>query len=464
MKNIFNFFKKHKLYLLTFLISLLVIIILFILNNVIPFGKNSLLAVDFFHQYGPMLGELHDRIKSGNNLIYSFNVGLGIPFFRNFLNYMSSPFNLIMIFFSKEGVLTSFSFIIGLKAVFSSCTLVYFLSHKFKTKSLLLIPLGVLYAFSAYYTAYYWNIMWLDGMVFLPLITLGIEYIINEHKWKFYTIWLAIMLIANYFIGYMICIYSVIYFIAYCIKKANFKRSKIKTELKQILKKGLIFAGASLLAGMIASIFLIPLYQSLESISATGGTFPTSQYYKFTIEDFLKYHLTGTSSTVFASDPINAPNISAGILSVFLLLCFIFNSKITLKTKICYASILLFIIVAFFYAPLDYIMQAFHVPNDLPYRYSFLYTFTLIIMGAYAFKHMKNISFKKLTTLYAITMLLLIICCFSKWVGISLEMIIGNMILLTSYFVIISYINNSTRSFLFGREYITIPPSTYIPL
>ena len=61
--------------------------------------------------------------------------------------------------------------------------------------------------------------MWLDGMVFLPMIVLGIENIVNENKFYLYTISLAIMLIANYFIGYMICLFSVIYFIGYLLIK-----------------------------------------------------------------------------------------------------------------------------------------------------------------------------------------------------------------------------------------------------
>ena len=332
-----KFIKNNKLYLLTFLTSLVAISILFILNGVSPFGKKSLLCIDFFHQYGPMLGELRDRILSGKGLLYSFNMGLGLPFFRNFLNYMASPFNIIILLFTKRGLLTSYSVIIGLRAIISSVTMVYFLSKKFKTKDLKLIPIGIMYAFSAYYSAYYWNIMWIDGMLFLPLITLGIEYIVKEHKWKFYTISLSIMLISNYFIGYMICIFSVLYFIIYSLYKYK------KGNLKNLFKSILIFGGASILSGMIASIFLIPMYYSLKSISATGDLWPKSQYYSFELIDYLKYHLSGVTTTVFASDDINAPNISAGILSTFLFFIFLFNKKINIKTKVCYLIILLVI-------------------------------------------------------------------------------------------------------------------------
>ena len=77
-------FKKYWGYILAFVSSIVVISILFYLQGVAPFGGKSLLTIDFFHQYGPMLGELYDRVRGGGNLIYSFTMGMGIPFFRNF--------------------------------------------------------------------------------------------------------------------------------------------------------------------------------------------------------------------------------------------------------------------------------------------------------------------------------------------------------------------------------------------
>ena len=53
----------------------------------------------------------------------------------------------------------------------------------------------------------------------LPLIILSIENIIDKDKYLMYIFSLSLMLIANYFIGYMICLFSVLYFIAYFILK-----------------------------------------------------------------------------------------------------------------------------------------------------------------------------------------------------------------------------------------------------
>lgn len=436
MKNkIKKFIKNNKLYICTFFIAFIVINIIYKLNNVTPYGDRSLLCVDFYHQYGPMLGELFDRIHNNSNFIYSFNMAMGLPFFRNFLNYLSSPFNLIMLLFNKEGVLTSFSVIIGLKAVVSAVTCVYYLSKKFKTKELYLIPLGIIYAFQAYFSAYYWNIMWLDGMVFLPIITLGIERIVNEQKWKSYTITLAIMLLANYFIGYMICIYSVVYFLIYNTYKIRFKKEFLKKEIVKWIKNSLIFGFSSLIGGMLTFFLLIPMFTSMSSISATGGSIPTSQYYDFKLVDFLKGHLSGVDTTVFASDDITNPNVSCGILCIALLLAYLINLDIPAKNKIAYLLLIGFFIGAFFIPQLDYVLHAFHVPNDLPYRYSFLYSFVLIIVAAYGLINIKKIRFPILALAYVFLMILLLSISQDEWADISTNMIYINMILLTLYFI-----------------------------
>ncbi len=433
--KLLNFLKNNRLYFATFFIGVLIVGFIYQLNNVTPLGDNSLLCVDFYHQYGPMLGELYDRLHSFSGFTYSFSMGLGLPFFRNFLNYLSSPFNIIMLLFTRNNLVTSYSFIIGLKAVVASVTMVYYLSKKFDTKKLYLIPLGIIYAFQAYFSAYYWNIMWLDGLVFLPLITLGIESIVKENKWKLYTFSLALMLIANYFIGYMICIFSVVYFLIYNIYKFKIKKGETLKNIKIFFKRCFTFGICSLIAGLLTAAFLLPMAQSMASISATGGEIPTSQYYAFEFVDYLFGHFTGVDTTVFASDTITNPNISCGILSVALLLLYLINIDIPIKNKICYLLILGFFILAFFLPQLDYILHAFHVPNDLPYRYSFLYSFVLVTICAYSLINIKKINFPMVALSYVFLIVLLLLVKEEGWQGITTNMIYINMILLSLYFV-----------------------------
>lgn len=402
MKNKFKTnIKKNKWIYITFLVASLIITTIYILQGIAPFGKNTMLDVDFYHQYGPLLNELYDRVKSGETLIYSFNTGGGIPFYRNFLNYLSSPFNIILFLFKKRDIVMAFSVIIGLKAIMGATAMSYFLKKTFHKDDYFLCVFGILYAFSGYFCAYYWNIMWLDGMVFLPLIMYGINRLIDDNNPIIYIVFLAVMLLANYFIAYMICIYAVIYFGVYLY--FHLKKGYLKN-----LKTLLIFIISSLLAAGLMAVFLIPLYKALSSISATHGGYPTTAF-NFNIQNYLFNHLSGVSRTVFASDPLPLPNVYCGVLTLVLILTLFMNGKINIEVKVLALLSLIFFYVCFNIAIIDYMWHAFHVPNDLPWRYSFLYVFTLIILAYYA--NTKRDSLKKPYAIISYFLILVMILC-----------------------------------------------------
>ena len=430
MKKLIDYLKRNYIYFLAFIAGFIIISTIYILQRVAPFGKHSLLDIDFFHQFGPMLAEMYDRVQNGASLIYSFSMGIGLPFFRNFMSLLSSPFNSIMFLFERGNLLMSWSIIIGIKSILAGVTMCYFLSKKFNSKHLAYIGLALLYAFCAYFTAYYWNIMWLDALILLPLIVYGIEKIIDDHKPLIYIISLALMLLANFFIGYMICLFSVLYFIAYLILQTK------KFDLKLLFKKCLIFGFSSLLAGGLLAILLIPLYFVYTSVSAAGADWPTSQYYAFTLWEYFANHFSGVGSTVFASGISNAPNISVGILGITLFVLFFINPKIKFKIKIVYLTLLFILVISFFWAPLDFIWHIFHVPNDIPYRYSFIYSFVLIIIGAYAIFNLKHLKFIYVLSTYIFILGCISLLFFFDYINISIEMIIFNILIITIYFII----------------------------
>ena len=439
IKKLWN---NYKNLLLTLICAITVIITLYVLNEVAPFGKYSMLAVDFYHQYGPMMGELFDRVKSGSNFIYSFNMGMGLPFFRNYFNYMSSFFNIILFLVKRENLLASYSVIIGLKAVVSAVTMNIFLNYKFKKKSYIHSIIAIIYAFNNYFTAYYWNIMWLDGLVLLPIVVMGIEKLIDDDKYCLYIFSLACMLFSNYFIGFMLCIFSVIYFLVYLFI------IKDKLKIKVYLEKCLKFSVCSLLAGGLCAFALIPIFKSLSGISATSDVWPSSQYYSFTLIEFIYNHLSGVPTTVFKSDAINAPNISSSIIVLPLFILFLLNKDIKLRIKIGYSLMLGIMILSFFWAPLDFIWHAFHVPNDLPYRYSFIYPFILLIISTYSINKISKVKEYIVIIVFVLTLLFAGSVYFVKSFNISDTTIVFNFIIAILWFllyVIYKFFNDRSK-------------------
>lgn len=418
---------KNNIYVLyTLLLSLLIILVFFYINNITPFGSKDFTVIDFYHQYFPMTSELINRILNSKTLLFSFNGSL--PFIRNLYNYLSSPFNILLLPF-KDNLSTGFSLLIAIKAILASTTICYYLTKNIKN-SILSIPISISYGFSSYYIAYHWNIMWLDGMIFLPLIILGLEKIIKENKSLLYIITLSISIFSNYYIGYMICIFTFIYFQFYYLLNYKFNIKDFLIKFKNYILYSIISIG-------IISIVVIPIYFSLSSISATKDTFPSIFETEFNIINFILNNFSLSKPTALISENIPLPNTSSSLLIFILIPLFFINKNINKKEKILYALLLLTLFLCMHNTFINFIWHGFHFPNDLPYRQSFIYIFITIIIAYKSLINIKYINTKKLLITLTVFILLIILSKIIKFDNLQNKVLIINTILLIIYFTIL---------------------------
>lgn len=418
---------KNNIYVLyTLLLSLLIILVFFYINNITPFGSKDFTVIDFYHQYFPMTSELINRILNSKTLLFSFNGSL--PFIRNLYNYLSSPFNILLLPF-KNNLSTGFSLLIAIKAVLASTTICYYLTKNIKN-SILSIPISISYGFSSYYIAYHWNIMWLDGMIFLPLIILGLEKIIKENKSLLYIITLSISIFSNYYIGYMICIFTFIYFQFFYLLNYKFNIKDFLIKFKNYILYSIISIG-------IISIVVIPIYFSLSSISATKDTFPSIFETEFNIINFILNNFSLSKPTALISENIPLPNTSSSLLIFILIPLFFINKNINKKEKILYALLLLTLFLCMHNTFINFIWHGFHFPNDLPYRQSFIYIFITIIIAYKSLINIKYINTKKLLITLTVFILLIILSKIIKFDNLQNKVLIINTIFLIIYFTIL---------------------------
>ncbi len=399
LKNIKNKINDNKFTLISGGIALFVIFLVYFCYSIIPFGDRTIYRMDLYHQYGPLFTELYDRIVSGESLIYSWNTGLGSSFLGNFYNYLSSPISLIILLFGHKNTFEAVAAMIAIKCVLSSVSMANYLKKSQNINSLYSSAFGVLYAFCGYFIAYYWNVMWIDAMYILPFIILGIEQIINFGKTRTYFISLILAIFSNYYIGFMLCIFSCIYFIYYYVCSLD-KISKKKNHLPNgelfidklansfFFRSGVKFAFASLGAGLVLLYMLVPLAYILQSSSATTGSAPTEQEFYFNIFDFISNHLASLDPTIRSSGDDVLPNVYCGILTIILLPLYMFSNKISSTEKAASAVLLAVMYFSFNLNYFNFFWHGLHFPNDLPYRQSFMYSFILIVMAA---KVLKNI-------------------------------------------------------------------------
>ncbi|MCQ2475052.1 MAG: YfhO family protein [Clostridia bacterium] len=378
--------------------------------DLFPFGGKTILRMDMYHQYGPLFAELYDRVTNLESLIYSWRTGLGGPFLGNFFNYLSSPTAILMLILGHQNMTEAIAGMILIKAALSAGSFTYYLKKSQNRHDLTTTAFGILYAMCGYFVAYYWNVMWIDAMVYFPLVILGIENIFNKRSSKCYIAFLALTLLSNYYMGYMTCIFSVIYFIIYFFSKNDFtsiyedtpftlsesgkKEYSFKQKLKGsiLLKSGIRFALSSIAAAGLVAFALIPTFLILKSCSATSGTMPKLDQYKsyYDIFDFLANHLASVAPTIRSSGEDVLPNVYCGIATLILVPLYLFTKKIPLKEKIANVSLLGIFYFSFNINILNYIWHGFHYPNDLPYRFSFMYCFILLTLAYKAFTNLKE--------------------------------------------------------------------------
>lgn len=404
--KIYKAFYRNRFILFAVFFAAVCISIMYIIYSIFPFGDSTVMRMDLYHQYGPLFAELYDRVVNHQSFLYSWTSGGGSSFLGNYFNYLSSPLTVIIFLFDKENISFAISFLVSVKCILSAGSFTFYIKKSLNKHSYMSAVFGVFYAFSAYFLAYYWNVMWLDGMILLPIIALGIENIIKYGKGSAYIISLALLFVSSYYMGFMTCIFSVFYFIAYYTISSSYS-DKVNIYLTDVKKyslkalfnnkffnRGFRFAVYSIIAAGLCAFALIPVFMILKSCSATSDSFPKTFESYFNIFDFITSHFAGLETTIRSSGDDVLPNVYSGILAIILLPLFAANKDIRFKEKASYILLMLFFLFSFDNNCLNFVWHAFHFPNDLPFRFSYMYSFILLVVGFKAISKIKSFEIK----------------------------------------------------------------------
>lgn len=423
-----NWVKKNynNVYLLSFIIATLILVGAWIILKIGPFGHRSLLIVDGLHQYIPFFSEYYDKLKSGESFLYSWRTGLGNDFVTLWAYYLSSPLNLLILLFKKEYIYVGASLIVSIKIVFSCVFFAYYLtsiSNRGK-KDLLVVAFALGYGFSNYVIGYYWNIMWMDSIMILPLIIVGLNKLIDKNDPRLYIITMFYSFWCNYYISFIICIFVCIWYIVH-------KHESVKC----FFINGFKFVFYSILSAAMAAVVLIPSYVGIKDTASAHVTMPDIKtFYGSFVEIF--------SSQMFLVEPINnqvfdgGTNLYCGILPVMVVVMGLFISKIKLRDKIKYALVLIFFLVSFNNEYLNYIWHGFHNQYGIPNRFAILFVFVMLTIGYKVLSHIKLA--KKWMVVVCYVGLIGFVLYSQKASSIEEKYVyIGTAVLLSIYFVVI---------------------------
>ncbi|MBR1444208.1 MAG: YfhO family protein [Firmicutes bacterium] len=387
-------FDDIKFVLLAAVLGFVLFGVVFYMLGFYPFGSNTMMKVDLYHQYGPFHEEFRKKILNGESLLYSWEGGLGKEMLTQIAYYTASPVSFLMLLFPQRLMSDAMALFVLIKVGAAAGFFALYLKLRFGRNDISIVIFSVLYAFMSYISCYYWNIMWLDAIAFFPMVAYGIEELVHKGKVGIYGIFLALSIIVNFYIAFLVCVFAVLYFAV-----VLFSTYSLKKDGKTILSRIGRFVLVSSLAGGVCMFLEIPTVIALGRTSTSDSSFPDMKIYE-NIYQVITNHFFGARPVVLGRNE-DLPNVYSGVLTMLLMPLFFLNKRIATKEKVLYGVFIAFMIVCSCVNTFDYLIHGAHFPSNLPHRYTFIYSFVLIVMAYRSFIEIKNFKISTLWKFFA---------------------------------------------------------------
>ncbi len=398
---------KHYYIWMSALLSFCGIAICYTALGVYPFGEESVMIIDMHHQYSAFFSLMREKALSFGSVTYSDNVGMGSGFLPLIAYYLCSPYNIIAIIFPRSNLTEAIALIEVLKITSAGATFAIFCRGVFKKDDYGTVALSVAYALNAYFIAYSWDVMWLDCLVLLPLIVYGLENVMNGKSPLLYCITLGLAITSNYYIGYMICIFLVLWYGMRTFENNKRYRGLAPDEKATAYIKNFVrFVWTSAVGGMLSMWILVPTAISLRETSGAEDKFARDVTSNFDFWDIFSRTLYGNTPTERGD---NLPNVYCSVLAVLLIAIFLTCRRIRLRTRVCFGGLLGLLVVLMANNWTNFAFHGFHFPNDLPYRNSFLVCFMMLTIGIQALDRIDDIGREEMFRAFALLAAMIIV-------------------------------------------------------
>ncbi len=378
-------------YLITAAISAMIGIMMFRVKEIAPYGERSVLCLDLWGQYFPMY--VNNKLtEKFSDFFYSWNGAFGFNNWAQSAYYCNSIFLLLFKLLPVKSLVKALDIFCLLKMVFSSMTCLGFLHYRTKKKSPVLIAGAVCYSVCSYMLAYLSQFMWTDCLIYAPLMLIGIERLVHEKKPVFYTLILALSIVSSFYIGFAMCIFSVLYFISSSIRLIQF--SKLKPYISGGKAFGLSilrFSIFSIAAGALSALTVIPVGYAISNTLAAENPAPEKWEWYGNITSVLQDFLP--NQQLFQE--YKGANLFTGLIIFLGIPLYFANKHIRLTERIADGAVFCFLLASLNCNFLNYFWHGLHFPNQLPGRWSFLLSLYAVLLTCRGLLEAQNMTFSE---------------------------------------------------------------------
>ena len=371
--------REGWIYIGSFLLATIMIALVLLSNGIYPGSKRTLLTIDMRAQFVSYLGSLRYLGQGDNTIFFNWSRSLGGNYLGLFAYYLASPLSWLTLLFDIQHMTTAIYVLTVLKIGLCGLTFSIYLNRGVATKTNhpAIMLFSCCYAMMAYNMVYSSCIMWLDGVILLPLVLLGVERMIQGKKGGVFLISMTACFLFNYYISYMVGLFAAIYLIYRMFCENIFKKKK--ATLRILLRFGM----NTLLGIGMSAVLLMPAFLDLQTGRVVDEKKEMESIFNFF---FFRIFPKLLPSQYDSIENKGLPNIYCGTVIIVLVLLYFLQKKHSVREKIGGGAILLLFFLSFWLVPLDMAWQAFQRPNWLPYRYSFLFSAMLIVLAYRAFE------------------------------------------------------------------------------
>lgn len=390
---------KKVLYFLSAVFPMLIMLVVWAIIGLYPFGNRSLMSVDFGQQYISFFGLLKNSVLSGDfsNLSYSFTQSLGGPMAGLVGYYLLSPFNLIFIITPFQYYGLAIFLIIWLRYGAIGLAFAFLLIKRYKglsSKKYLVPLLSTAYALSGMLVAYQMNVIFYDAMIMLPIVVAYLEEMLDGGSIFKYSLTLGMMFFFQFYMGYMASIFIVLYACFYVSSKLG-DEGTLKLKLSNFFKPLLRAFGASVVGVVLASIILLPVLSSL--LESKGG-YNTGMAFSFDLiikplDILSKLTIGGFNSGAWIVGP-NLPNIYIGAFGFVGFVLYFSCKEINNIKKWSAGFVTLIFFISFVNEFVNKVWHMGQIPAGFFYRFSWLFSFFMLVLAFQALKEGMEISKK----------------------------------------------------------------------
>ena len=220
-----------------------------------PFGSKTISWCDMNQQVVPLLADFKDILAGRSGFFLSLANGSGMNFWGVFFFFLASPFSFLVLFVEKARLLAFMNVLTALKLACCAFTANLYFQKACRKEGLSAwvgVLLSLLYAFGGYGLLYYQNSIWLDEMYLFPLLLLSFEALLEKGRWAPYTAAVAAAVIVNYYIGYMVIVFTLLYF------GLHFWEGRRRPETRQRAGQ---FLAASAAAALLSCVVWLPAFR-----------------------------------------------------------------------------------------------------------------------------------------------------------------------------------------------------------